>query len=265
MKNLCACGCGQLVNKTYALGHHWKVQAKNAATENPNPSGLCQCGCGTKTNIARTTVHARGVVKGFPHRFAPGHGYVKHREAKGPNPSGLCMCGCGAKTSLAKYTDPKRGCVKGQPKRFIHNHHQESYEPETSYKVEDRGFETPCWVWQRWTNDRGGYGFFTRKKKPILAHRYFYATYVRPIPPGAEVHHRCHVTACVNPDHLEAVTNLFNERNKKVMKLSMKKARTIRKLFEWGSHPSDIAHVFRLKKTLILAVLNNKIWKEGAE
>jgi hypothetical protein len=68
----------------------------------------------------------------------------------------------------------------------------------------------------------------------------------------------------VNPEHLEAVTNIYNERHKKVMKLSMEKARVIRQLSEWGCHPGDIAHAFRVQKTLVVAVIKGKVWREVA-
>jgi hypothetical protein len=215
--------------------------------------------------MAPHTSYSQGIIKGQPRKFRCGHANRKQRDFTGPNPSGICQCGCGGKTSLARYTDPTRGCVRGQPKRYIHNHHPEPYPPETGYKIEDRGFETPCWTWQRWKNKKGGYGFFTKNRKPVAAHRYFYAKYVRPILPGQQVHHRCHVTCCVNPDHLQAVTQTYNERHKKKMKLSMEKARTIRQLFNWGANVEDICHVFRVNNYLILAVLQNKIWKEGVD
>lgn len=36
--------------------------------------GYCQCGCGSKTTLAVKTNAARGLVKGRPVRFLPGHG-----------------------------------------------------------------------------------------------------------------------------------------------------------------------------------------------
>lgn len=41
--------------------------------ETPTPFGFCQCGCGAKTNISQETRIAKGVIRGLPRRFLPGH------------------------------------------------------------------------------------------------------------------------------------------------------------------------------------------------
>ena len=37
------------------------------------PEGYCQCGCGGKTKIAKQTDTKRGLIKGKPFRYLPGH------------------------------------------------------------------------------------------------------------------------------------------------------------------------------------------------
>ena len=54
-----------------------------------------------------------------------------------------------------------------------------------------------------------GYGRVNRGPRggsPKLAHRYAYELLVGSIPEGHELHHRCGVRACVNPEHLQVVT-----------------------------------------------------------
>ena len=65
--------------------------------------------------------------------------------------------------------------------------------------------ENGCWVWQRHIN--AGYAFshfrgFTTR----LAHRVSYEVFVGPIPDGLQLDHLCRNPRCVNPQHLEPVT-----------------------------------------------------------
>lgn len=73
---------------------------------------------------------------------------------------------------------------------------------------EDRGYETPCWIWQRDWNDRG-YGLVTGMDSR-LAHRAYWIKKNGPVPTGKELDHLCRVRPCVRPDHLEPVTHKEN-------------------------------------------------------
>lgn len=73
----------------------------------------------------------------------------------------------------------------------------------------------PCWIWKKPSGS--GYGRLSlgaegveRKSKYVQAHRWSYEWYVGPIPEGFDIDHLCRVRACVNPDHLEAVTHREN-------------------------------------------------------
>lgn len=73
------------------------------------------------------------------------------------------------------------------------------------YIAKDKGFSSPCWIWQL-KIDKGGYG----REGNNVAHRNYYERYVGPIPEGYEVDHKCGQRACVNPEHLDAVTKRQN-------------------------------------------------------
>lgn len=118
----------------------------------------------------------------------------------------LCECGCGEPAPIAPFTDNKRGYVKGKPFRFVHGHNMRPRSP--GWIDEDRGYKTPCWIWQGCL-DNHGYGQ-TSRKGYYLIHRWTYEHYVGPIPDSLQLDHLCRVPACCNPDHLEPVTSREN-------------------------------------------------------
>lgn len=66
--------------------------------------------------------------------------------------------------------------------------------------------KTPiCWLWTA-AHNRHGHGVFGVDGSTTSAHRWSYVHHGGVIPPGYEVDHLCRLPACVNPDHLEAVT-----------------------------------------------------------
>ncbi len=88
------------------------------------------------------------------------------------------------------------------------------YDPVTRFwsKVEDKGF---CWEWTK-SLDSNGYG---RTDSPRLrqqlrvgysAHRIAYSLIIGPIPSGMTLDHLCRNIICVNPMHLEPVSNSVN-------------------------------------------------------
>jgi len=69
---------------------------------------------------------------------------------------------------------------------------------------------TGCWLWIA-ALDPHGYGKFRwNGDNDRRAHRYSYITYREPIPPGLVLDHLCRVKPCVNPQHLQAVTDRVN-------------------------------------------------------
>src|ERR1019366_4519713 len=69
---------------------------------------------------------------------------------------------------------------------------------------------TGCWLWTGGLN-RGGYGQFMTPPCTV-AHRVAYELFVGPIPEGLQLDHLCRVRSCVNPQHLEPVSQQENIR-----------------------------------------------------
>lgn len=66
-----------------------------------------------------------------------------------------------------------------------------------------------CWQWAGPTM-RQGYGYISRNGRIVYAHRHAYELLVGPIPDGLVIDHLCRNTSCVNPAHLEPVTQREN-------------------------------------------------------
>lgn len=76
-------------------------------------------------------------------------------------------------------------------------------------KVSDGSYED-CWLWTAGRH-AAGYGVFNvANGQPRRAHRVAYELVIGEIPPGLQLDHLCRVRACVNPWHLEPVTNRVN-------------------------------------------------------
>ncbi|VXA93399.1 HNH endonuclease signature motif containing protein [Citricoccus sp. K5] len=75
-----------------------------------------------------------------------------------------------------------------------------------------------CWIWTGPVNDNG-YGVIStggREGRLLRVHRLAYELLVGPIPEGLHIDHvrnkGCASRRCVNPDHLEPVTQAENNR-----------------------------------------------------
>jgi hypothetical protein len=75
-----------------------------------------------------------------------------------------------------------------------------------------------CWEWTGVVSGNG-YGRFDvyagpkpRDWRTLYAHRFAYELLVGPIPPGLHIDHLCRNRLCVNPTHLEPVTQAENNR-----------------------------------------------------
>jgi hypothetical protein len=172
---------------------------------------------------------------------------------------GLCHCGCGGATPLATQTRRTgRSQVKGQPVRFLPGHH--SRKAPVDYVEEDRGYMTPCWIWQ--LGFAGRYGVASVQGRQDYAHRVYYERYRGPIPTGLQIDHLCEVKACVNPDHLEPVTGAENVRRSSCTKLTLEDARHIHAS---SLSAEELARELGVVPQTVKDVRNGRTWREADE
>src|ERR1700722_16782588 len=69
---------------------------------------------------------------------------------------------------------------------------------------------TGCWLWQLFTNEHDYGRVHIVRGKCHQAHRVSYELAYGPIPKGLHIDHKCRVHCCVNPEHLEPVTQAEN-------------------------------------------------------
>jgi hypothetical protein len=96
----------------------------------------------------------------------------------------------------------------------------------------------PCWVWPG-TRDANGYGKIWLDNQQLLAHRYIWRLIRGEIPRGLTIDHLCRVHGCVNPQHLELVTQGENTlRGMSPSAINKRKTHCLR------GHPYDAANTY---------------------
>ena len=85
--------------------------------------------------------------------------------------------------------------------------------PALAERLDDKIEPEPmsgCWLWMGECNSKG-YPWIRRgRSRKIMAHRLIYEQMRGPIPVGLTLDHLCRVRCCMNPSHLEPVTNAVN-------------------------------------------------------
>jgi hypothetical protein len=132
------------------------------------------------------------------------------------------------------------------------------------HTVEDRGYETPCWIANKKPQENGYVVLPWHKdgeenSTRIGAHRLAYMRGKGPIPEGFHIDHLCRVPTCINPDHLEAVLPVENVRRSSQTKLNPDLVREIRTSSETGI---AIANRLGVSRALISRVRQGIAWRD---
>jgi hypothetical protein len=178
-------------------------------------------------------------------------------------PYGYCHCGCGEKTTICPRTINRFGRTAGEPVRYLPGHHLRK---KNHFALEDRGYTTPCWIWQLATNPKGyGRVRVPNEDRKMLAHRFYYEKHVGPVPEGLQLDHLCRVRACVNPDHLEPVTAAVNTQRGRNALLTPASAFALRFMAASTSlSVATIADTFGINDATASHVLSGRSWKVPA-
>jgi hypothetical protein len=107
----------------------------------------------------------------------------------------------------------------------------------------------PCWLWQGSRNQQR-YGLVSRN-------RVRWTVEGRTVPDGQQLDHLCRVRHCVNPAHLEAVSQVENVHRSTVTKLSANDVVAIRAS---DSSPADLAARFGVGVSNIYMILRGESW-----
>ena len=175
---------------------------------------------------------------------------------------GLCQCGCGQKTSIAQRRNTKFGHVKGEPVRFLYGHHRRK--SPHRFLVEDRGYKTPCHVWQGGLTTEFGYAldWDPVAKKKVLGHHATWIAKNGPIPSGLDLNHLCRVHPCINPDHLEPVTRAVSIQRGKNTKLTRDDVLWIRDAYAQGCWTlKELGKLYGVSGAHVHCIVSRKTWK----
>lgn len=174
-------------------------------------------------------------------------------------PYGFCHCGCGEKTKLNPFTARKEGRIKGEPRRYIFGHH--AYKKAPEYLEEDHGHDTPCWIWQRTLISREGYGKKIQGGKALQAHRVYYEKAKGAIPDELQIDHLCRIKLCVNPAHLEAVTQEVNVQRGRCARLKPEQVREILAIDRKDATNRALGERYGVNETTISLIRRGKTWR----
>lgn len=131
----------------------------------------------------------------------------------------------------------------------------------SKYRIDEA---TGCWIWIAYIH-KTGYGRVSYHGKAIGAHRALYLLAGREIPEGLQLDHLCKTRACVNPDHLEPVTQIVNLRRGKHARLTVAIVTEIRQRYLSGERLYSLAKEFGVTDSHLSRVVRGFGWRSDED
>lgn len=132
---------------------------------------------------------------------------------------------------------------------------------ESDFLVKDMGYETPCHIWQGYTNKEGyGWSYLPIAGKTVKVHKWLYEKSKGKVPAGLHLDHLCRIRCCINSDHLEPVTPKENVLRGSIPKLSPAQILEIRRRSAMGESIRKLAPVFGVGKSEIQRIAAGERW-----
>lgn len=169
-----------------------------------------------------------------------------------------------------------RKCRNTYASKVSHERYKKKVEnqtsPEKKAEMQER-FEhffaktEGCWNWLGAKKDKLLYGTFRFRNKMYIAHRVSFTLYRGEIPEKKLVLHTCDNPSCVNPEHLKIGTHLDNQHDKRARgrcvgeKLTEQHVKEIKQLIKDGLKGGEIGRRYKVSRTTIANIRNNKQWK----
>ena len=127
-----------------------------------------------------------------------------------------------------------------------------------------------CWIWQQ--SKREGYGRIVRHGRTWQAHVFSYVTHIGEVPLGLQINHKCHVRACVNPEHLYAGSQQQNMQDMKDAGRdnylvgeadgnSRINAEVAKQIFSHSGIAREAAEKFGVSVSLVYAIKKKQVWR----
>jgi hypothetical protein len=120
-----------------------------------------------------------------------------------------------------------------------------------------------CWLWER-ANSKG-YGRIFYNGRLRQAHRLFYELLNGPVDRSLHLDHLCRTRQCVNPSHMEPVTQAVNlQRSPLMTPFTAADVKAIRDRAATGVSYAQLAREYGVTDRGIAQIVKRRSWKNAA-